>query len=253
MSRKSQVMRIVEREQEQYFEERGVLVHPKWGRAQAALKEQQRTQRFVKNIQARTPGQAEYMAAIESSDLVWGIGPAGCGKTYLAVAMGVHLLDAGKVDRLVFCRPAVEAGERLGFLPGNLSAKIDPYMRPIYDVLHERMPPQRVTQMLACGTIEILPYAFMRGRTLSRSYIVADEANNATVAQLKMLLTRPGEGTILVINGDPGQSDLPAGQSGLQPMADHLSGKVMGMKTVVMTGTVRCRLVSEVIPHLDGI
>jgi phosphate starvation-inducible PhoH-like protein len=156
------------------------------------------------------------METLAKHEMVFGIGPAGTGKTYLAVAQGVALLQAGRVDRIVLSRPAVEAGERLGFLPGDMKEKVDPYLRPLYDALHDMLPAEQVTRRLAAGEIEIAPLAFMRGRTLAHCFAILDEAQNTTPAQMKMFLTRMGEGTRMAITGDPSQVDLPYGQkSGL--------------------------------------
>jgi phosphate starvation-inducible PhoH-like protein len=163
-----------------------------------------------KPIAARSPRQAEYIEAIQKNSMVFGLGPAGTGKTYLAVAAGVSLFLSGEVERMVFCRPAVEAGERLGFLPGDMKEKIDPYLRPIYDALHDMLP-------------EIAPLAFMRGRTLSNAFVILDEAQNTTPTQMKMFLTRMGEGTRMVITGDLTQTDLPVGiKSGLRDAVETL-------------------------------
>jgi len=176
-------------------------------------------------IKARTPTQSTYMRAIENIDLVFGIGPAGTGKTYLAVVCAAAELMAGKVDRIILSRPAVEAGERLGFLPGDMKEKVDPYLRPLYDALYDVMPAEAVVKGLADNTIEIAPLAFMRGRTLSRAFIILDEAQNTTPQQMKMFLTRLGEGSRMVITGDPTQVDLPAGiTSGLTQALDYLKG-----------------------------
>lgn len=162
-----------------------------------------------KVISARSPVQADYLRAIRTHELVFGLGPAGTGKTYLAVAAGVEMFLDGHVERLIFCRPAVEAGERLGFLPGDMKEKVDPYLRPIYDALHDMLPMDFVLRKMADGDIEIAPLAFMRGRTLSNAFVILDEAQNATPAQMKMFLTRMGEGSHLVVTGDPSQTDLP--------------------------------------------
>ena len=170
----------------------------------------------VKHVTARSPNQAKYLESMEKYDVIFGLGPAGTGKTFLAVAQAVKKLQEGHVDRLILCRPAVEAGERLGFLPGDLQEKVDPYLRPIYDSLNDMMPAEQVVQRLANGQIEVAPLAFMRGRTLSNAFIILDEAQNTTPTQMKMVLTRLGEGSTMVINGDPSQVDLPKGQkSGL--------------------------------------
>jgi phosphate starvation-inducible PhoH-like protein len=177
------------------------------------------------NVTPRTPAQAGYMDLLARHEMVFGIGPAGTGKTYLAVAQGVALLLAGRVDRIVLSRPAVEAGERLGFLPGDLKEKIDPYLRPLYDALHDMLPGEQVAKRIASGEIEIAPLAFMRGRTLAHCFVILDEAQNTTAAQMKMFLTRMGEGTRMVITGDPTQVDLPPGQaSGLREAMRILDG-----------------------------
>ncbi len=182
-----------------------------------------RTRRKV--VTARSPGQKVYLEAIASSQLVFGVGPAGTGKTYLAVVCAAAELMAGKVDRIILSRPAVEAGERLGFLPGDMKEKVDPYLRPLYDALYDVMPAEAVVKGLADNTIEIAPLAFMRGRTLSRAFIILDEAQNTTPQQMKMFLTRLGEGSRMVITGDPTQVDLPAGiTSGLTQALDYLKG-----------------------------
>ena len=173
----------------------------------------------------RSPGQATYMEALSGQEMVFGIGPAGTGKTYLAVAQGVAMLQAGRVDRIVLSRPAVEAGERLGFLPGDMKEKVDPYLRPLYDALNDMMPGDQVIRRMANGEIEVAPLAFMRGRTLAHSYVILDEAQNTTPVQMKMFLTRMGEGTRMVITGDLSQVDLPAGQkSGLRDALETLEG-----------------------------
>lgn len=171
----------------------------------------------------RTKNQLAYVQALREKEMVYGIGPAGTGKTYLAVAVGVEMYEKGLVERLVFCRPAVEAGEKLGFLPGDMRDKIDPYLRPIYDALNDFLGADRVEKMLERGEIEIAPLAFMRGRTLSHAYVVLDEAQNTTPMQMKMFLSRMGENSRMVITGDPDQSDLPDKQiSGLKESLDLL-------------------------------
>ncbi len=173
----------------------------------------------------RSPGQAAYMEALGQHEMVFGVGPAGTGKTYLAVAQAVAMLQAGRVDRIVLSRPAVEAGERLGFLPGDLKEKVDPYLRPLYDALGEMMPQEQVVRRLGTGEIEVAPLAFMRGRTLAHSFVILDEAQNTTPVQMKMFLTRMGEGTRMVVTGDLTQIDLPAGQRcGLRDALDTLEG-----------------------------
>ncbi len=173
----------------------------------------------------RSPGQAAYMEALGLHEMVFGVGPAGTGKTYLAVAQAVAMLQAGRVDRIVLSRPAVEAGERLGFLPGDMKEKVDPYLRPLYDALGDMMPQEQVVRRIGTGEIEVAPLAFMRGRTLAHSFVILDEAQNTTPVQMKMFLTRMGEGTRMVVTGDLTQVDLPSGQRcGLRDALDTLEG-----------------------------
>lgn len=202
-----------------------------------------------KQITARNPKQAEYLDAIHKNHLVFGLGPAGTGKTFLAVAQAVQFMLEGKVDRLILCRPAVEAGERLGFLPGTMQEKIDPYLRPIYDALHDMLPPEQIAKRLADGTIEIAPLAFMRGRTLSNAFVILDEAQNTTSAQMKMVLTRLGEGSRIIVTGDLSQTDLPAGtQSGLKDALDVLRGQHdIAVVTFSEGEVVRSRLVKTIV------
>jgi phosphate starvation-inducible protein PhoH and related proteins len=182
-----------------------------------------RTRRGV--IAPRSPAQAAYMDLLARCDMVFGIGPAGTGKTYLAVAQGVALLQAGRVDRIVLSRPAVEAGERLGFLPGDMKEKVDPYLRPLYDALHDMLNAEQVAKRIERGEIEIAPLAFMRGRTLAHCYCILDEAQNTTPAQIKMFLTRMGEGSRMIVTGDPTQVALPPNQpSGLAEALKVLQG-----------------------------
>ncbi len=177
-----------------------------------------------RHISPRSAGQAAYIDALMTNELVFGIGPAGTGKTYLAVAMAVSLLMSGKVDRIIVSRPAVEAGERLGFLPGDLRDKVDPYLRPLYDALYDMLPAEQVMNRLANGEIEVAPLAFMRGRTLSNSFVILDEAQNTTPVQMKMFLTRFGENSRMAITGDLSQVDLPHGQpSGLRDATELLT------------------------------
>jgi phosphate starvation-inducible protein PhoH and related proteins len=176
-----------------------------------------------KTIAARTHAQDSYIRALQRHELVFAIGPAGTGKTYLAVAHAAALIEKGEADRLILSRPAVEAGERLGFLPGDMRENVDPYLRPLYDALYDMMPPERVERGLQSGMIEIAPLAFMRGRTLSNAIVLLDEAQNCTTMQMKMFLTRLGEGSRMIVTGDPTQIDLPSGQrSGLVEAVDLL-------------------------------
>lgn len=162
-----------------------------------------------KTIKPYSPRQAKYMQTLQQSDVVFSLGPAGTGKTYIAVAMAVAMFDAGKVERIILSRPAVEAGEKLGFLPGDLKEKLDPYLRPLYDAMYDMMPGEKLNRLIEDGVIEIAPLAFMRGRTFSNAYVILDEAQNTTPTQMKMFLTRMGEGSSMVITGDLSQTDLP--------------------------------------------
>jgi phosphate starvation-inducible PhoH-like protein len=181
-----------------------------------------RDRKYVKNVRAMSPAQQQLMDAIDEKSVVLALGPAGTGKTYLAIAKAVEALEAGKVGRIVLSRPAVEAGESLGFLPGDLNEKLAPYLRPLYDALTERLGTKRLKQMLADGIIEIAPVAYMRGRTLSECFVVIDEAQNCTYTQIKMLLTRLGWQSTMVLTGDPDQTDLLPGISGLGDIASRL-------------------------------
>ena len=176
-----------------------------------------------KSIRPKTLGQKEYVDAIDENTVVFGIGPAGTGKTYLAMAKAVQALQRKEVERIILTRPAVEAGERLGFLPGTLTDKIDPYLRPLFDALNEMMDPELVPKLLAAGTVEVAPLAYMRGRTLNNAFIVLDEAQNTSPEQMKMFLTRLGFGSKIVVTGDITQIDLPAGSSGLRLVTRVLS------------------------------
>ncbi|MEI7790982.1 MAG: PhoH family protein [Alphaproteobacteria bacterium] len=181
-----------------------------------------RDRKYVKNIRAMSPAQQQFMDAVDTQSVVLALGPAGTGKTYLAIAKAVEALEAGKVTRIVLSRPAVEAGESLGFLPGDLQEKLAPYLRPLYDALTERLGTKRLKAMLADGIIEIAPVAYMRGRTLSECFVVIDEAQNCTYTQIKMLLTRLGWRSTMVLTGDPDQTDLLPGISGLADIAAKL-------------------------------
>ncbi len=178
-----------------------------------------------RSIYPRSATQAQYITAMMNNELVFGLGPAGTGKTYLAVALAVTMMLEGAIDKIILSRPAVEAGENLGFLPGDLKDKVDPYLRPLYDALYEMLPAEQVDKKLALGEIEIAPLAFMRGRTLSNAFVILDEAQNTTPMQMKMFLTRLGENSRMVINGDLSQVDLPRGVvSGLRDALDTLHG-----------------------------
>ena len=200
-------------------------------------------------IQPKTPGQAEYLALIAENDIVVGIGPAGTGKTYLAVAAAVDALTRKRVRRIILARPAVEAGESLGFLPGDMQAKVDPYLRPLYDALEDMLPVERMQKALETRTIEIAPLAYMRGRTLADAFVILDEAQNATAAQMKMFLTRLGVNSKTVITGDKTQIDLPKREeSGLMQIERILTGiDGIGFHYLNDTDVVRHRLVREII------
>ncbi len=202
-----------------------------------------------KQIRAKTSGQETYLEAISNNRIVFGIGPAGTGKTYLAMAKAVEALEYGAVSRIVLTRPAVEAGESLGFLPGNLTEKIDPYLRPLYDALREMLEPAELAQLLESGTIEVAPLAYMRGRTISHAFIVLDEAQNTTPQQMKMFLTRLGEGSTMVVTGDITQIDLPRGKlSGLKDAKSVLTGiKDIEFCYLTSEDVVRDKLVGMII------
>jgi len=206
-----------------------------------------------KTINARTPNQQGYIEQIRKNELVFGCGPAGTGKTYLAVACAAEALMNGEVDRVILSRPAVEAGERLGFLPGDMKEKVDPYLRPLYDALYDMMPQSLVQKALAENQIEIAPLAFMRGRTLSSAFIILDEAQNTTPQQMKMFLTRLGEGSRMVVTGDPTQIDLPSGVgSGLVEATSILKGvKGVGITQFVAADIVRHPLVGRIVQAYD--
>jgi len=200
-------------------------------------------------IRPKTIGQKKYLEAIEENDIVFSIGPAGTGKTYLAVAVAVSALKEKRVNRIVLVRPAVEAGESLGFLPGDIRAKVDPYLRPVYDALHDMMPAEKIKKLIELGIIEILPLAFMRGRTLNQTFVILDEAQNTTSAQMKMFLTRLGEGSRAIITGDITQIDLDDKKSsGLVLIQKILTG-IDGIKFAYLTDkdVVRHQLVQRII------
>lgn len=203
-------------------------VHPLYGNAASGnwdpiSGEEQRDQSYVKKVRPLSPNQQLLLDAMEQKNLTVALGPAGTGKTYLAISAAVEALDAGEVGRIVLSRPAVEAGESLGFLPGDLQEKLAPYLRPLYDALSDRMGGKRLRAALTDGSIEIAPVAFMRGRTLNNAFVVIDEVQNCTYTQIKMLLTRLGWHSTMVLTGDPDQSDLLPGMSGLADIARRLS------------------------------
>jgi phosphate starvation-inducible PhoH-like protein len=204
-------------------------------------------------VKARTQSQSTYIRALEQTDLVFGIGPAGTGKTYLAVAFAAQCLERGLVERIILSRPAVEAGERLGFLPGDMREKVDPYLRPLYDALYDVLPPEKVERDLEQGVIEIAPLAFMRGRTLANAFVILDEAQNTTSMQMKMFLTRLGEGSKMVITGDPSQIDLPPGMTSGLEEAVRLLTDVTDITAVRFTSAdvVRRDLVAKIVEAYD--
>lgn len=207
-----------------------------------------RDQKYVKNIKPRSEGQEELMKAIDSFALTLAIGPAGTGKTYIAISKAVEALEKGQIERIILSRPAMEAGESLGYLPGDLHEKMAPYLRPLYDSLGDRMGGKRVRQMIDDGTIEIAPVGFMRGRTLNNSFIVIDEAQNCTYGQLKMLLSRLGWHSTMVVTGDPDQSDLLDGMSGLSDIARRLDNVPnVAVCRLGQTDIVRHPLVAEML------
>ncbi|CAN5567265.1 PhoH family protein [soil metagenome] len=214
----------------------------------------QRSAGVKRMVQPRSPNQRKYVEAIEQSDMTFGLGPAGTGKTYLAVAMAVSALVAKKVSRIILVRPAVEAGERLGFLPGSLQEKVDPYLRPLYDALYDLLDPMKVDKLLESNVIEVAPLAFMRGRTLSDAFIIMDEAQNTTIEQMKMFVTRLGNNSKAVITGDLTQTDLPnPKKSGLLDALNVLSG-VEGIKFCHFedVDVVRHHLVQRIVRAYDS-
>ena len=207
-----------------------------------------------KTIVPRSPVQTVYMEALARDDMIFALGPAGTGKTYLAVAQAVSMLIGGQVDRLILSRPAVEAGERLGFLPGDMKDKVDPYLRPLYDALYDMLPTEQVERRIASGEIEIAPLAFMRGRTLNDAFIILDEAQNTTPLQMKMFLTRFGMHSRMVICGDPNQVDLPdPGKSGLADSVAKLEGiRSIAMVRFTSADVVRHPLVGRIVEAYEG-
>ena len=209
---------------------------------------------WKKKIFPRTAGQAGYFKLLHNNEVVFGLGPAGTGKTYMAVAWAVDFLKRRQVERIILSRPAVEAGERLGFLPGDMKEKVDPYLRPLYDALYDMMPSDKVDRMLASGEIEIAPLAFMRGRTLSNAFVIIDEAQNTTPVQMKMVLTRLGDDSRMAITGDLSQIDLPSGQlSGLSDAVNRLED-VIGIGITRLSGedVVRHPVVARILKAYEA-
>lgn len=215
--------------------------------------EEYKFQTWKKSIIPKSLGQKKYFEALNNFELIFGLGPAGTGKSYLAVAKGIDMLKKGLIEKIILTRPAVEAGERLGFLPGDMKEKIDPYLRPIYDALHEMMPSDRVEKKIQSGEIEIAPLAFMRGRTFNNAFVIVDEAQNTTSVQMKMVLTRIGEGSRMVINGDLSQIDLPLGKvSGLEE-SKKILGKIKDIKIIYLKASdvIRHPIVAKIIKAYD--
>ena len=226
---------------------RPLFEDPQW----SPIEKERRETKYRKNVQAQNPSQEQMMKAIDSSPLVFAAGSAGTGKTYIAVAKAVEALEAGKVSRIVLSRPAVEAGESLGYLPGDMEEKLSPYLRPLYDALCDRLSTKRLKALTAEGVIEIAPIAFMRGRTLNNAFVVIDEAQNCTYGQLKMLLTRLGWNSTMVVTGDPAQSDLLPGISGLNDVCDKLDAlETVEIVRFQKADVVRHPLVAEMIDTL---
>lgn len=221
----------------------------------AALAEEDLTIRTRKrHVSPRSKRQADYIRLMQDHDLIFGLGPAGTGKTYLAVCMAVAMKIGGHVDRIILSRPAVEAGEKLGFLPGDLREKVDPYLRPLYDALYDTLPGERVAKFLESGEIEVAPLAFMRGRTLTNAFVILDEGQNTTKVQMKMALTRLGENSRMVVTGDPSQVDLPRGEvSGLTDALEVLEGlKSVGTVRFTHKDVVRHDLVTRIVQAYDA-
>ncbi len=234
---------------------KGNVVHPSfddpdWHPLDADI-DSSRDKSYLRKVKPRTDGQRDLMQAIQSHHLTLAIGPAGSGKTYLAISAAVEALEEGKVEKIILSRPAMEAGESLGYLPGDLHEKMAPYLRPLYDALGDRMGGKRVRQLLEDGTIEIAPVGFMRGRTLNNAFVVIDEAQNCTYSQLKMLLSRLGWHSTMVVTGDPDQSDLLDGMSGLADIAERF-GSIENIAVIHLKSEdiVRHPLVAEMLDVL---
>ena len=209
---------------------------------------------WKKKIVAKTKGQQDYLGLLRSNEVVFGLGPAGTGKTYMAVARAVEALKKREVERIILSRPAVEAGERLGFLPGDMKEKVDPYLRPLYDALYDMMPADKVDRMLVSGEIEIAPLAFMRGRTLSNAHVIIDEAQNTTPVQMKMVLTRLGQDSHMVITGDLSQIDFPDGQPSGLAEAARILNNIRGVGIIHLSGedVVRHPVVARILQAYEA-
>ncbi|MEM6649554.1 MAG: PhoH family protein [Pseudomonadota bacterium] len=261
MSRRS-AKRAIKRSGKQMSDDRGavpdnvrVLFDDGWSPMDAVEttgpQETPRDQRFRKKIRAQNDAQQEFFDLVEDTSVVFASGPAGTGKTYVAIAKAVEALEAGRVGRIVLSRPAVEAGENLGYLPGDMEDKLSPYLRPLYDALTDRLSAKKVRSLMAEGVIEVAPIAFMRGRTLNNAFVVIDEAQNCTYAQLKMLLTRLGWHSTMVVTGDPEQTDLLPGVSGLKEITDKLDAvEGIGVVRFQSKDVVRHPLVAKMIDYI---
>jgi phosphate starvation-inducible PhoH-like protein len=224
---------------------------PHWHPLAGAMDDSRRDQSYIKRVKPRTDGQRALMESIKTHALTMAIGPAGTGKTYLAISAAVEALEAGKIERIILSRPAMEAGESIGFLPGDMLDKMAPYLRPLYDALGDRLGAKRVKQYMDDGTIEIAPVGFMRGRTLNNAFVVIDEAQNCTYAQLKMLLSRLGWHSTMVVTGDPQQTDLLPELSGLTQVTTRLSSLgTVGVVELTQQDIVRHPLVAEMLTVL---
>ena len=222
-----------------------------WHPLKGEINEERRDQKYLKTVKPRSVGQEKLMQSIREQSLTFAVGPAGTGKTYLAIVCAVEALERGDIDRIILSRPAIDAGESLGFLPGDLQDKMAPYLRPLYDSLSDRLGAQKLRQLMENGTIEIAPVAYMRGRTLNNAFVVIDEAQNCTYAQLKMLLSRLGWHSTMVITGDPDQSDLLEGISGLAPISEKLKeNDRIGVVKLSSSDIVRHPLVAEMLDVL---
>lgn len=231
----------------------GIMAREEAGQLSGHFLESRLKPSVRKTVVAKSPNQRNYINAMRENDLVFGVGPAGTGKTYLAVAMAISLLNEKRIQRILLCRPAVEAGEKLGFLPGDIAAKVDPYLRPLYDALHDMLEPERIEQLVERGTIEVAPLAFMRGRTLNDAFIILDEAQNTTPEQMKMFLTRIGLDSKAAVTGDVTQIDLPAQRtSGLVEAQEVVAG-IEGIAIVHFdkTDVVRHPLVQRIVVAYD--
>jgi phosphate starvation-inducible PhoH-like protein len=251
-------LRILSRENSDFFEQDKFIIGSKNNNSSKKFKSinpQKFGGHYSREIKPQTDSQVELIEKINNSDITFALGSAGTGKTFIAIAKAVEALQNSKYKKIILTRPAVEAGEKLGFLPGDMREKVDPYMLPLYDALSERISYQQIQVWLSDKTIEICPIGFLRGRTLRDAFIIIDEAQNATVVQLKMILTRLGHGSKMVFTGDPGQNDLPIGQSGLVKISDSLNNKLSKISVVKMSSKdiVRHDTVRDMLPFIENL